>query len=98
MVEKLGELQSLVNAMAYDKPESNAWVQGWGLIMTLESLATLMPEPVGQETLALKAVWASHIDVLAAGGEPAQSVDRDHISPAIKKTNETVLATLASLD
>jgi len=98
LIDNLGELQSVVNAMVYaSTDDDDRWVVGWGKILVIESLGAVMPPPVPEQSLLLKHVWAENFDNLEARPELATAAD-GQISGQIEATRLAVLEVLAGLD
>lgn len=98
VIENLGELQSVVNAMVYtDRDNRDDWIDGWGRIFVIETLGSVMPEPVPSQTLQLKQVWALHFEDLSQGREVAEEADKK-IAPQIEATKAAVLMVLDDLN
>jgi hypothetical protein len=98
VIEKLGELQSVVNAMVYSPQRAeDGWIDGWGKVLATETLGSVMPEPIPTESERLKLVWTSQFEALSAEPEAAREADRK-ITAQIEATKMGVLEVLEALD
>ncbi len=98
VIENLGELQSVVNAMVYtDQGNRDDWIDGRGRVLAIETLGSVMPEPVPTQTLHLKQVWALYFEDLSQAREVAEKADQK-IAPQIEATKTAVLMVLEDLN
>ncbi len=95
VVSQLGELSAQVNQLGYgDKSKDVAWNRGWGHVLTLKTLADLLPPPVPSEIAALTELWDSNVADMAAGDQAA--IDR--VRAQIDATATATIAVIDSLD
>ena len=98
VIDNLGELQSVVNAMVYSQQHADDdWIDGWGRVLAIETLGSVMPEPIPAQSLRLKEIWMQHFEELSAGRETAQEADVK-IAAQIDATKSAVLKVIAELD
>lgn len=96
LIEHSGNLQSLINAQVYARDE-NAWIEGWGEVLTIRTLGSLLPDPVPVATESLFEVWRDHADALAADAASRQAADRV-IFDQLRKVNAATIAAIQELD
>ena len=98
VIDNLGELQSVVNAMVYsEQGAKDDWIDGWGRVLAIETLGSVMPEPIPTQSLRLKQVWMEYFEDLSAEKEAAQLADGE-IAAQIEATKAAVLVVIKSLD
>lgn len=106
---ELGELQQITSYRHYfysrindsERPvdEDGDWVRGWGKVLLIEDLSSLMPPEVTQAATQLRADWQQHAARLELGpGDDAGKDAERRIQASIETTRTAVLATLESLD
>lgn len=96
LIEHTGRLQSLVNAQVYARDE-NAWIEGWGEVLTIRALGTLLPDPVPESTETLFTVWEGQADSLAGDAASRREADR-LIFDQLRTVNTATLAAIQDLD
>ena len=99
LVEDLARLQSVANTLVYaPERDRTAWVDGWGLVMSVDTLGRLLPEPVPSRTAALTRTWESAFEELSAPDRKAALAADERIGEEIEATREAVVELLRSLD
>jgi len=95
MIEELGELQSRVNYRFFaDDAVRGDRIGGWGQVLFLRDLSTLMPVAVAEDAQALHSAWAADSDALDEGDAAAEK----RISGAVSTLRDEVLLSLQKLD
>ena len=98
VIDDLGELQSVINALVYvDQDGKDEWIAGWGRVLAIETLGSVMPESVPAQSLALKQAWELHFGDLATA-RAATSKDDEKITAQIQATKTAVLMVLEDLN
>ncbi len=106
---ELGELQQITSYRHYfysrantdDLPahEDGDWVRGWGKVLLISDLSSLMPDQVKQAAIALRASWQQHAAQLESGpGDPQGAAAEQAIMTQVKAIRIAVLTTLNSLE
>ncbi|MDX1571824.1 MAG: hypothetical protein R3200_15190 [Xanthomonadales bacterium] len=99
LIEDLSRLQSVANTLAYaPERDPNAWVDGWGLVLSIESLGRVLPDPIPQRTADLKSTWETHFDSLSANDREQALAADEAIKEAISAATDTTVEILRSLD
>lgn len=94
MLEELGELQSRVNYRFYaNDPVRGDRIGGWGQVLFLSDLSSLMPAPIAADADALQQTWAADGDALDEGDAAAEK----RISGALRRLRQDVLKALQDL-
>lgn len=109
ILQELGELQQITSYRHYfysrireqDIPaqEGSDWVRGWGKVLLIGDLSSLMPDTVHQSAMDLYTNWQQHAGSLEMGpnNDAAQTAE-EAIMNSIAHTRDAVLATLKSLE
>jgi len=98
LIEKLADLQSVVNELAYGEGcTSGRWIQGWGEVITIRSLGALLPGEVANTSQALEQIWETEFRALCEIDSARQDADKK-ISSHISATNKAVMDVLVNLD
>lgn len=109
VLQELGELQQITSYRHYfysrvrqqDLPahEDGDWVRGWGKVLLIEDLSSLMPDTVHQSAVDLHTHWQQHAGRLEMGpGDSAAQTAEEMIMGSITETRDAVLTTLKSLE
>ncbi len=109
ILQELGELQQITSYRHYfysrvreqgtPTQEGSDWVRGWGKVLLIGDLSSLMPDTVHQSAMDLYASWQQHAGRLELGpnDDDAQAAEAA-IMDSIAHTRDVVLTTLKSLE
>ena len=99
LIEHLGRLESIADSLTYAADRrGDAWVDGWGEMLTIRSLGQLLPAPVPTETQALHELWEQQFERLSDADRQAAVTANDRLDAQLRVANDAVLAVLARLD
>ncbi len=109
ILQELGELQQISSYRHYfysrvrdeDLPaqEDGDWVRGWGKVLLIGDLSSLMPASVAQAAAGLHASWQQHAAQLELGpARPDGRLAERAIMQSINATRRSVLDTLRALE
>ncbi|MEM9304969.1 MAG: hypothetical protein AAGE01_22850 [Pseudomonadota bacterium] len=99
LVEDLARLQSVANTLVYaPERDPGAWVEGWGLVASVDTLGELLPEPIPTAAGALRETWEVTFEDLSAADRDRALAADEMLGRRISATREAVVGYLRSLD